>query len=783
MMARTTSAALGRCVAAAVLGAVAAVAAPAEAGGPTPGYPEPVIQWGVQKGETCEGIAKSLYGSEEHVDLILRYNRVECRRGTPLGEGTTLVVPESVTTVPSAHIRSAHPRVRARPPGGGWSPAAAGLPLESNSSVNTLEEGRADIEFVDRTRVFLAQNTLVVLYGATASKSRVSKSSPPSVEVQEGEVKAGLAALRGGAALVNVPGGGRVEAVSRETVVERKGARTTVAVFDGKARVASGGRSVDVPLNHGTRFVGAAKPAPPRPLPPAPSWEAGGSSVVVLAGADGATLRGGWAEVPGALRYRVEIARDEAFGDLVVRQEVPATVRSFRAEKMPAGTYRVAVRAIDREEYLGVATIVRRIEVIDARVEGKGALGDDAIEVSRYATLALGVGADVEVALDGGPFGPLPARVDLAERTPAALVLRRKGAPDAAEVALRYVDVAARIERAGYRVLVQLDGVDDAQARARVRPSLRVHAEGAPVTLALAPEGAARFAASLGEAAASVTRLDVVDGAGRILGSRTDTVAPTAARPHAAAVARRRRIGLDTAPAGAASLGPTPAWSPTARSQASIATIVDRAGGAWGASGQARVVGAFDDGGGSSPAVGVEAALRTDVSGEGRSDDPSAWFGVRARLWQSDAGIESTASPRWELGPALRLAVPVTASGIAPRLEPALGVGVGWGRWTAILDGGARLRLASDDALPPVQALAVLGATYDPATMVRAGAIVDASLMRALGGDALRARGGMALALEVGGPWFAGISGRVSPWSDGETPLAVQLTVGLREAP
>ena len=38
-------------------------ASPARATAPTPGYPEPVVQWGVQKGETCDDIAKALYGS------------------------------------------------------------------------------------------------------------------------------------------------------------------------------------------------------------------------------------------------------------------------------------------------------------------------------------------------------------------------------------------------------------------------------------------------------------------------------------------------------------------------------------------------------------------------------------------------------------------------------------------------------------------------------------------------------------------------------------------------
>ena len=73
------------------------------------------------------------------------------------------------------------PDVRVRPGGGSWSPAAPGAPLYTNYNVNTLDKARADIEFIDRTRIFLASNTLVVIYG-TANRTRVSKTPPPAVE-------------------------------------------------------------------------------------------------------------------------------------------------------------------------------------------------------------------------------------------------------------------------------------------------------------------------------------------------------------------------------------------------------------------------------------------------------------------------------------------------------------------------------------------------------------------------------------------------------------------------
>src|SRR5262249_48858837 len=61
-----------RCLA--LSGALLCGARAAHAAPPTHGYDEPVVQWGVQKGETCEDIARALYGSPKYTPLLQRYN-------------------------------------------------------------------------------------------------------------------------------------------------------------------------------------------------------------------------------------------------------------------------------------------------------------------------------------------------------------------------------------------------------------------------------------------------------------------------------------------------------------------------------------------------------------------------------------------------------------------------------------------------------------------------------------------------------------------------------------
>ena len=404
-----------------------------------PGYPEPVIQWGVQKDETCEDIAKAAYGDAKHAALVMRYNRVSCTRGAPLKAGLTLVLPASVTDVPSARIRSIAPSVRAKPAGGGWADAAPGQPLETKSSVQTLEEARADIQFIDRTRVFMAENTLVVIYG-TAAQTSVSKAPPPAVELESGEVRAALAALRGDSVEVAAQGG-RISAASRDTVIARHGDRTNVSVFDGSAKVESAGKSVLVPLHFGTRYQAKKAPEPPRPLPPAPAWQAMPSEIA-LATPSGATVAASWRPVDRARTYRLEVARDAAFDELHLRAEVGAEATSFRFERLPVGEWYVRVRAIDGDDFLGLASEVVHVSVVIAELgTDAGAIEGTTLVLDPAVPLTLRASPGAEVALGGGAFSPLSERIDLSKTRPERLRLRVGGR--LVELGVRYLEAGA----------------------------------------------------------------------------------------------------------------------------------------------------------------------------------------------------------------------------------------------------------------------------------------------------------------------------------------------------
>ena len=476
-----------------------------------------------------------MYGSTRHINMVLRYNRVPCTKGAPLKPGLTLVLPAKVTAVPTARITSVNPQTRARTPGASWVTAQPGLPLNNNSNVNTMTNGRAAIQFRDRTKIFMASNTLVVIYD-TASQTAVANSRPPKVELKEGELQAGLAALRGDDSIdVKIAGGGVVSASSTDAVVAKKGKRTTVSVFDGKASVKNAGAVVKVPKNFGTRFVEKKKPEKPRALPPAPNWDAGGSDVVVFSGADGAALKASWSEVGRAVTYRFEVSRNAAFSDLVVRQLVTKDVRRFRAEKMPPGPYFMRVRAIDKDDFLGISSPIRQLQVVSSKwIRGSGEFKPQTVDASRYANVELGAAKGLEFALDDSPFSGVPKQINFERLQPSKLRFRRKGEKNTVELPVNYLDVKAdissQLEAETLNITVKLSGTEGLDLAADVAPSARVISPSGTKELPLtAKEG--NWVASMPAKKGEKYDVTVVDKSGAVLGTTYFLEEPDALPP------------------------------------------------------------------------------------------------------------------------------------------------------------------------------------------------------------------------------------------------------------
>lgn len=736
----------------------------------TPGYPERVLHWTTKNAESCEDIASALYGAAKHKPLIERYNSVSCATNKPLPDGLTLVVPAKVTDLPSARLRSLYPDVKARPPGGAWQPAAPGMPLYKNHSVNTLDKARADILFVDRTRVVLAEHTLVIIYG-TAKKTAVAK-TPPTVELDSGELQAGLAALRGKPLEVSTQGG-RVTAKSRDTAVRAKNKRATVSVFDGSASVASANKKVEVPQNHGTAFAENKPPEPPRPLPPAPKWLPQTASGTLLGAPGNNALGAAWEPVEKARSYRVELAKDAAFTELLAREEVPGDVRSFRAERLPPGAYYLRVRAIDGDDFLGLAAETRSVVLADAKLEGStGSVGAGVIEASPYAELVLSGFEGLELSLDGAPFGKVPARVDLLRLAPKSIALRLRGSASVSSYQLRYREPTARAEaahdpaRQSLKVRAELGSVEGVDVSRRMAPAVRFLSGGKWQRAGLVAESGA-WVARFGGVASVPERVEVVDSRGRVLASVAPEAAPApAARP--APVESARVLG-----ASAPLVQPSPVsdvvwWAPIPENGAAVSATGYSEGAQLGTQLATRASGSVGS-------FGFDGLVTTREL-DGAAADGSAWLTLRWRPIQSG---------ETQLGPAVQLGLPMTAGSPSSRIGLGFAAGGFSGRWhwLANLGGRAPLEFSSERRpAPDAQGFLLGGAGYDPTPLWRAYALLDAHALSD-SNDELAGRGGFTLGAELGQRFFGGLALRVSPWSDAGGHVMAQLALGIRARP
>ncbi|MEZ4219665.1 MAG: FecR domain-containing protein [Polyangiaceae bacterium] len=731
---------------------------------PTPGYPERVLHWSIQKGETCALIAKALYGSAKHAALLTRYNNVDC--GRPLTEGLTLVVPEMVGTVPTAQLSSMAPEVKARPPGAGWQPAQPGMSLYESHSVNTLDAARANIVFADRTRVYLAENTLVVIYD-TASHTRVSKTPPARVELQSGEVQAGLAALRGKPVEISVQGDARVSAQSKEAAVRKKGKRSTVSVFDGKASVRSGGKAVEVPEKHGSAFVEREAPTPPRPLPPAPRYGADSSQGIVVTTREESRVFVSWSEVPRAVAYRVELSRNDEFSDLVVREEVPANIHAFRAEKLPPGAYYVRVRAIDDEDFLGLASERRDVTLVQGALVG-GTIRTGKIVANPYGRLTLSPDPNLELSLDGQTFSPMPTELDLLSLAPKQLVLRARGSSDATRLAVEYESPRAQIQwqDVGTRaVSVRLIGLEGIDIDGRVAPKLWLSRPGGNrEAVALSPTGmAGSYRATLPEFGPDDPTLDLVDSRGRLLGSETlplDRV--RSERPDEPL----RPLGLIAPP-----VVPSPAlsvswWAPSAVNSGALGVTGSRESSENRLQGHARAQG-------TAGAFGADALLLSDAAGSAPGPDRAAWLGLR---WRAVRAEDHT-----EVAPAVRVGIPTTRGGSPTRAE--LGVAIGMRReklgLLANLGGRAALDEDGGSNTPEAQGFLLTGATWEFNDWLLGYGVADAHGL--VNHDEVAPRAGLSLGLEVGTRLVGSLGLRASPWDEDGGHVLGQLAIGVRE--
>jgi hypothetical protein len=322
----------------------------------------------VQPSDTCPLISKRVWGKTEEYRQLHALNNITSESHPPLVPGTRLRIrPEA-----EAHLTYVKPDVNTRPPREPqWKPGRQGEALYRLYQVNTLRGAGAEVTLKDASKLQLRENALVVIYGTPQPSAQEQPRKSGGVELVQGDLHMRLAALRGESLPLDTPAA-KVAAKGEELFVgvdEQRMSR--VAVFNGRAQVAAKGSQVDVPGGKGTRVEPGKVPEPPRPLLPAPAWSAPGSREVVLAlGGAPQPYALKWQPVPGAVRYRALLARDEVLNDIVTETAALAEpVQSLDAGALPPGNYYARVQAVDAVGLPGMPSAPRKVAILAVKVE------------------------------------------------------------------------------------------------------------------------------------------------------------------------------------------------------------------------------------------------------------------------------------------------------------------------------------------------------------------------------------------------------------------------------
>ncbi len=382
----------------------------------------PLIDYVVQKGDTCEKVTRKLYGSDKHIDLLHANNKLG-PKPHHLKPGMVLRMPQSVDATPiAAPAAPAGPdavlsflrnEVDAYTPA--QHPGRRDEPLSRGHRVNTHAAASAEITFADESRLQLGEQSLIVILGSTRTQTRTGKAEDTTLVT--GSLRAHLGALAGKPRppLALTTPSAEVALEPGEAEVSVDAAQSTrLAVHRGSARLRAQRKSVVVPEQHGSKAVRGQPPTPPRPLPAAPVWTSPpplfvlqrDPDPVISTYAPGVGLPG----APTPAGWHVQVASDERFNDLIVDTRAPVEVTRLEL-RAPPGRYHARVSAIDSDQFEGRAS--ERVEVVLARVTTVPATLD------QPAQLVISPGCFC--ALDDGPLLAIEGPLTLPPDRPHAL--------------------------------------------------------------------------------------------------------------------------------------------------------------------------------------------------------------------------------------------------------------------------------------------------------------------------------------------------------------------------
>jgi hypothetical protein len=265
-----------------------------------------------------------------------------------------------------AQLGEIHRRVKIRAADSvAWTSASQGLAVHSRDAVQTFANSRARVDFTKDNELRIGQNSLVVFRSGAADPFLARRE--PALVVMDGDVTGKVHAEFGALGVQIPPGlveltadGQSGEDVDFRVSVNPDGS-STIAVYSGQADVNIAGEHYQVAANHGLTIAKDGATAGIRRLPSLPLIQEPYDNLVVKYLDAPPRLKFRWGAVPGAQKYRLEIASDPGFDELLVDDYIAEP--TFVHGNLSSGDYFWRVSARDGW-FNGPSTLPRRVSVV-----------------------------------------------------------------------------------------------------------------------------------------------------------------------------------------------------------------------------------------------------------------------------------------------------------------------------------------------------------------------------------------------------------------------------------
>ena len=210
-----------------------------------------------------------------------------------------------------------------------WSAAEVGRTVVDDDALQTFANSRARVDFTSDNKLQIGQNSLVIFRSNSADP--FLRKRDPAVVVMQGELGGNVnddfgafaVALPSGTAVLSGDAESGAAADFKLSVNPDKS--STIAIYAGKAAIDIGGKRFDLGVNQALTVSADGRTGGVRDVPAAPPVRAPRGDTVAKFRNVPPRVSFEWGDVSRAQNYRLEVARDADFEDIVVDEVLDST--------------------------------------------------------------------------------------------------------------------------------------------------------------------------------------------------------------------------------------------------------------------------------------------------------------------------------------------------------------------------------------------------------------------------------------------------------------------------